>query len=72
MLWGSIRIRGIETNVNEDVPTASNKRNRPVSPLKKVDDRVDQNKALSPKAAIGKAVAVPRCSGKFEAAVQFH
>ena len=64
-----MRIRGIETNVNKDVPTASNKRKRPVSPLKKIDDKLDQNKALRPKAAIGKAVAVPRCSGKFEAAV---
>jgi hypothetical protein len=29
---------------------------------------LDQNRALRPKAASGKAVAVPRCSGKLEAA----
>lgn len=34
-------------------------------------ETVDQKKALRPKAAKGNAVAVPRWSGKFEAAV-FH
>ena len=55
-----MRIKGIATNVSKDVPTARIKRNRPVSPLKKIDDMLDQNKALSPRPAMGNAVAVPR------------
>lgn len=51
------------------VPIASKRRNRPVSSLKMIADMVDQKKALRPKAARGNAVAVPRCVGKFDAAV---
>lgn len=55
--------------VKAKVPSASNRRNRPVSSLKAKDDTVDQKKALNPKAARGNAVAVPRWSGKLDAAV---
>ena len=64
-------MKGIDTTVSSDVPTASVNRNRPVSPLKKADDILDQNKALSPNPAMGNAVAVPRWSGKFDAAAHF-
>ena len=40
-----------------------------MSSLKAKDDTVDQKKALNPKAARGNAVAVPRWSGKLDAAV---
>ena len=65
---GMSRRKGIETSVNTNVPSVSSSRNRPVSSLKINDDRVDQKNALSPNAASGKAVAVPRCSGKLVAA----
>ena len=63
-----IRRKGIETIVKKNVPSANSKRNRPVSSWKIRDDIVDQKNALRPKAASGKAVAVPRWSGKLEAA----
>ena len=65
---GRIRRNGIEAKDRIEVPRARSRRKRPVSSLKMRVDRLDQNSALSPKAAIGKAVAVPRWSGKFDAA----
>lgn len=62
------RIKGKETRFMTEVPRDSRRRNRPASPLNKIADKVDQKKALSPNAARGNAVAVPRCSGKFVAA----
>lgn len=50
------------------MPSAKSRRKRPVSSLKAKVDTLDQNKALSPKAASGNAVAVPRWSGKLVAA----
>lgn len=58
----------MEQNARIDVPRASRRRKRPVSSLKMNVDTFDQKSALSPNAASGNAVAVPRCSGKFEAA----
>lgn len=57
---GSIRRNGIDVRVRTKVPRASNKRKRPVSPLKKTEETDDQKKALRPRAARGNAVAVPR------------
>lgn len=65
---GRIRRNGIETKERTEVPTASRSKKRPVSPLKTMVETLDQNKALNPKAANGNAVAVPRLSGKFDAA----
>jgi hypothetical protein len=63
------RINGTERKFRREVPTASKRRKRPTSPWNRIADVVDQKKALRPKAARGNAVAVPRCSGKFVAAV---
>lgn len=60
---------GMDTRFRMQVPIASKRRNRPVSSLKMTADMVDQKNALRPKAAKGNAVAVPRCVGKFDAAV---
>lgn len=65
---GRIRRNGIEIRFRIQVPRANKRRKRPVSSLKRTLDIVDQKKALKPKAANGNAVAVPRCSGKFDAA----
>jgi hypothetical protein len=65
------RINGTERKFRREVPTASKRRKRPTSPWNRIVDVVDQKKALSPNAAKGNAVAVPRCSGKFVAAVIF-
>jgi hypothetical protein len=62
-------MKGKEQRLSREVPRASKRRNRPVSLWNKIADAVDQKKALSPKAARGKAVAVPRFSGKFVAAM---
>jgi hypothetical protein len=62
-------MKGVEKRLIRDVPKASMRRNRPVSPWNRTADIVDQKKALRPNAARGNAVAVPRCSGKFVAAV---
>lgn len=62
------RIKGKDTRFMIDVPRDSKRRNWPASPLNRIADKVDQNKALNPNAARGNAVAVPRCSGKFVAA----
>jgi hypothetical protein len=59
----------MEQKERTDVPIAKRRRNRPVSSLKTRVEMLDQKRALNPKAASGKAVAVPRWSGKFEAAV---
>jgi hypothetical protein len=55
-----IRIKGVDTKDSIEVPSASRRRNAPVSSLKARVDTVDQKKALRPNAARGKAVAVPR------------
>lgn len=68
-LGGKIRSIGIETRFKIDVPRANNNKNRPVSSLKMSVETVDQKKALRPNAAKGNAVAVPRWSGKFDAAI---
>jgi hypothetical protein len=62
-------MNGTERKFRRDVPTASKRRKRPTSPWNRIADVVDQKKALRPNAAKGNAVAVPRCSGKFVAAV---
>jgi hypothetical protein len=70
--YGSLarmRRNGIEQKDKIEVPSARSKRKRPVSSLKMRVEMLDQNSALRPKAANGKAVAVPRCSGKLHAAV---
>jgi hypothetical protein len=59
----------MEMMFKQKVPSASNRRNRPVSSLKAMVETVDQKNALNPKAARGNAVAVPRWSGKLDAAV---
>ena len=59
----------MDTRFRADVPIASSRRKSPVSSLNRIDERVDQKKALKPKAARGNAVAVPRWSGKFDAAI---
>lgn len=53
-----------------DVPMARRSKKRPVSPLKTKVEMLDQNNALNPKAANGNAVAVPRLSGKLDAAIE--
>lgn len=58
-----------DTRIIADVPTESTSRKPPVSSWKATADIVEKKKALSPKAASGKAVAEPRCLGKFDAAV---
>lgn len=63
-----IRRKGIEQKDKTEVPSAKSKRKRPVSSLKRSVEMLDQNSALSPNAASGKAVAVPRWSGKLDAA----
>lgn len=55
-----MRIESEETRTIIEVPSARRRRKRPVSSLKARLDTVDQKKALSPKAARGNAVAVPR------------
>lgn len=50
------------------VPTARRRRKWPVSSSKANEDMVAKKKALSPKAARGKAVALPRWLGQFKAA----
>lgn len=65
-----IRRKGIETRVKKNAPSANSKRNRPVSSWKISEDIVDQKNALRPNAANGKAVAVPRWSGKLDAATR--
>lgn len=62
-------MKGVEKRLIREVPRASMRRNRPVSPWNRTADIVDQKKALRPNAARGNAVAVPRCSGKFVAAI---
>lgn len=68
-MTGMIRRNGIEMRFKKKVPSANSRRNRPVSSLKMAVDNEDQKKALKPKAAKGKAVAVPRWSGKLDAAI---
>lgn len=65
---GKIRRNGMDTSARIEVPQARSRRKAPVSSLKTRVETLDQNNALSPKAAKGKAVAVPRWSGKLEAA----
>lgn len=52
-----------------NVPTARSRRKWPVSSSKANEDTVAKKKALSPKAARGKAVALPRWLGQFKAAM---
>ena len=58
-----------EPNVSATVPMASSIRYSPTSSPRKIWDKVVKKTALRPKAARGKAVAVPRCSGQLSAAV---
>lgn len=51
-----------------NVPMARRRRKRPVSSSKANEDMVAKKKALSPKAARGKAVELPRWFGQFRAA----
>lgn len=51
-----------------DVPRHKVKRNPAVLPRNAIDAMDEKKKALSPNPAIGKAVAVPRVSGKLLAA----
>jgi hypothetical protein len=57
---GMIRRKGMEMRFRRQVPRANRRRNLPISSLKIKDETLDQKKALRPKAAKGKAVAVPR------------
>lgn len=57
------------TNRMAGVPIDNNKRNCPVLSGKANAERVEKKKALNPKAAKGKEVAVPRWSGKLDAAM---
>lgn len=51
-----------------DAPMARSRRKRPVSSSKAKEDMVAKKNALSPKAARGNAVALPRWLGQFKAA----
>lgn len=52
-----------------NVPTARRRRKWPVSSSKANEDMVAKKNALSPKAARGKAVELPRWLGQFKAAM---
>jgi hypothetical protein len=58
-----------KTTTMSEVPRANRRRSCVVSPWKRREANDEKKKALSPKAASGKAVAVPRFSGKFVAAI---
>lgn len=65
---GMTRRKKNPTKHMANVPTARRRRKWPVSSSKANEDMVAKKNALSPKAARGKAVALPRWLGQFKAA----
>jgi hypothetical protein len=66
---GTTRRKKNETKTMPNVPTESMRRNLAVSSGKATEESCEKMNALRPKAARGNAVALPRCSGQFSAAI---